>query len=133
MHFPNGLKVRLAVAVCRNAISERMGFAFDSKGRLSPTLERLGFAEAAVVGFATPSQRVERPADARIVAALLYDLKNRSGRPLTEKEREVAWTRISASRVPVPVKEVIGTLLKRQPLARDEVLSELLGLQRRER
>lgn len=126
MLFPNGYEARLALAVARARSSERMGFLFDSNGRLSPTLERLGLSDPAIVGFSCPDHRVERPADVRMVAKLLRDLKRRIGRPLTEKERRVAWNRVNASVVPPSVKRVIAALLRENPLAQDEVMNELL-------
>jgi hypothetical protein len=126
MLFPNGHEARLAVAVSRKVSSDRMGFLFDPNGRLSPTLERLGLSDPAIIGFSCPDHRVERPADVRTVAKLLRNLKDRSGRPLTEKERRVAWSRVNTSVVPPSVKRVIATLLKRNPSAQEEVIDELL-------
>jgi hypothetical protein len=127
MQFPNGLEARMAVAVRQKSTSERMGFLFDSEGRLSPTLERLGLTDAAIVGFSCPGQRIERPAVLRTVARLLRDLQLRAGRPLTEKERQIAWNRVSGSVAPTPVKRVIETLLGQNPFVRDEVINELMG------
>jgi hypothetical protein len=126
MLFPNGYEARLTVAVPRKRSSERMGFLFDPNGRLSPTLERLGLSDPAIVGFSCPDHRVERPADVRTVAKLLRDLKDHKGRPLTEKERRVAWNRVNTSVVPPSVKRVIAALLKGNPSAQKEVIDELL-------
>jgi hypothetical protein len=124
--FPNGLEARLSVAIRKESPLERMGFLFDSKGRLSPTLERLEPTVPAIVGFSCPLQRVERPAELRTVANLLRDLQNRSGRQLTEKEQRVTLNRVNGSAAPATVKRLVELLIKRQPFARDDVLRELL-------
>ena len=124
--FPNGLEARLSVAIRRESPLERMGFLFDSKGRLSPTLERLEPTVPAIVGFSCPLQRVERPAELRTVANLLRDLQNRTGRRLTEKEQRVTLNRVNGSTAPATVKRLVELLIERQPFARDDVLRELL-------
>ncbi len=125
IQFPDGFRARLAVAIRRESIPERMGFMFDALGRLSPTLERLGATDAAIVGFGCPQQRIERPADIRAVARLLRDLKLRTGRALSDKELQIARGRVKASATPAPVKRVIDALLARDPLVSDEVLNDL--------
>jgi hypothetical protein len=126
MLFPGGYEARIAIAMPRESASERMGFLLDSRGRLSPTLERLGATDPAIVGFSCPSERVERPADLGTVAKLLMDLKSRSGRPLNDIERRIAWGRVSSSLAPASVKHVIKMLLNKSPLVQDAVLTELL-------
>jgi hypothetical protein len=126
LQFPNGLEARLSVAIRKESPPERMGFLFDSKGRLSPTLERLEPTVPAIVGFACPVQRVERPAELRTVANLLRDLQNRTGRRLTEKEQRVTLNRVNGSTAPATVKRLVELLIERQPFARDDVLRELL-------
>ncbi len=124
--FPNGLEARLSVAIRKESPLERMGFLFDSKGRLSPTLERLEPTVPAIVGFSCPLQRIERPAELRVVANLLRDLRNRTGRRLTEKEQRVTLNRVNSSAAPAAVKRLVELLIERQPFARDDVLRELL-------
>ncbi len=124
--FPDRWEARLSVAIRKESSLERMGFLFDSKGRLSPTLERLEPTVPAIVGFACPPQRIERPAELRVVANLLRDLQNRTGRRLTEKEQRVTLNRVNSSAAPAAVKRLVELLIERQPFARDDVLRELL-------
>jgi hypothetical protein len=125
IQFPNGVLAKLAIGISRSSSMERMGFMFDAMGRLSPTLERLGTHDAAIVGFSCPPQRIERPADARTVARLLRDLRLRLGRALSEKEVQIARSRVTMSSTPAAVKRTLNALLQRDPLVTDAVMNEL--------
>ena len=125
IQFAGGFQAKLAIGISRSSITERVGFMFDAIGNLSPTLERLGTHDPAIVGFSCPPQRIERPADIRTVARLLRDLQFRTGRALSEKEVQVAQSRVKMSSTPASVKRVVIALLQRNPLVTDEVMNEL--------
>jgi hypothetical protein len=124
--YPDGNVARISIKLAPFIAERQMGFLLDTSGRASPALERLGSNDLAIVGFSCPAQRIERPADMRTVARFLGSLKLKTGRPMTDKERRIAWSKIAISRASKPVKRVIETLLSQQPRTTDAMMEEFL-------
>jgi len=112
LRFPNGKVARLSVGVVRNFVAERVGHLVDSNGWLSPTLERIGDLDVAVVGFAAPT--LTRPAGIRETAEFLRDLAGGSGQHWSASRSQSMWRRIEVSCVPDAVKRLIKNLLARE-------------------
>jgi hypothetical protein len=113
LRFQNGKVARLSVGVVRSSVAERVGLLVDSKGWLSPTLERIGDSDVAVVGFAAPT--LIRPAGIGETAGLLRDLAGGARQCWPDSRSQDVWRRIEASSgVPHPVKRLIKELLARK-------------------
>jgi hypothetical protein len=125
IRFPNGRAARLSVGVEGQSVSEKMGFLVDSNGFLSPTLERIGESDSAVVGFLEPKSGLRRLVSPRAIANLIQDLTRRQGRQITQQEGQRIRRVVDASFAPDSVKRLVKELLARAATVRESTLLDL--------
>jgi hypothetical protein len=112
--FQDGRRATLAVGIANDAASERVGYRIQKDGRLSPTLESLGDADRAVIGFNEPEPICIPPSPAE-VALLLKKFRAGKFTSADSGDLHESLTRIISSNVPKSVKDTLAKLIASLP------------------
>ena len=91
-----------------------MGFILDESGMLSPTLERLGESDVAVVGYSESGRPARKPMSVAGVARLLRDLRGACEVAVPLQDIDKTIEDVEASGAPTAVKVVVSALLRRR-------------------
>lgn len=113
IEFTDGNAARLAIAASDKSGAERMGFAIDVDGFLSPTLDRLGELDIGVIGFRECGLRPQDPMPLPEVASLLREVKSARFANVATAPLETLIRRVMGSSAPTAVKVVLVSLLRR--------------------